>query len=154
MLKVHDKTPNFSLPDANGVMHSLNDYLGKKVIVYFYPRDNTPGCTDEACQFRDAHTQFVDNNVVIIGISKDSAKSHANFIAKYDLPFVLLSDPEHEVIEAYGAWGEKKLYGKTYMGIMRSTIVIDEEGRVISADYKVKVKGHIDKLLEELGIKS
>ena len=138
MLKVGTKAPDFTLPDKDGRMVSLSDYLGKKVILYFYPKDNTSGCTKQACTFRDAHEKLTNDNVVVIGISKDSVKSHQSFVTKYDLPFVILSDTELKVIKEYEVWGEKKLYGKSYMGVFRNTYVIDEKGVIIGAYEKVK----------------
>lgn len=141
MLKEFDMAPDFTLADASGNTHSLKDYRGKKVVVYFYPKDNTPGCTIQACAFRDAYSAFHDLDVVVIGISKDSQKSHEKFVDKYDLPFVLLSDPERVAIEGFGVWQEKKMMGKTYMGVVRATFVLDEEGKVI----KVYPKASPDK---------
>lgn len=141
---------DFTLPDDKGVEHSLREFIGKKVIVYFYPRDNTPGCTTEACSFRDAYDDFIDRNTVILGISRDSVKSHERFKSKYELPFLLLSDPELTVIKQFGAWGEKKNYGKVSMGILRSTFILDEEGRVLHCFDKVKTKDHALAVLEEL----
>ena len=138
MLKVGTKAPDFTLPDKDGKMVSLSDYLGKKIILYFYPKDNTTGCTKQACTFRDAHEKLEDENVVVIGISKDSVKSHQSFVTKNDLPFVILSDTELKVIKEYEVWGEKKLYGKSYMGVFRNTYVIDEKGYIIGAFEKVK----------------
>lgn len=141
MLKEFDMAPDFTLSDASGNTHSLKDYRGKKVVVYFYPKDNTPGCTIQACAFRDAYSAFHDLDVVVIGISKDSQKSHEKFVDKYDLPFVLLSDPERVAIEGFGVWQEKKMMGKTYMGVVRATFVLDEEGKII----KVYPKASPDK---------
>ena len=126
MLEKGMKAPDFSLSDKDGNMVSLSQFAGKKVIVYFYPKDNTPGCTRQACAFAEAFEEFKNIDAIVIGISKDSVSSHVKFAEKYALPFVLLSDPEHEVIEAFGAWGEKKNYGKTYFGTVRSTFIIDE----------------------------
>ncbi len=150
MLKAGDIVENFTLENDKGEKVSLSDYKGKKVVVYFYPKDNTPGCTTEACSFRDEISQFSDRNTVILGISKDSVKSHSSFIEKYQLPFQLLSDPETKVIQQFGAWGEKKNYGKTYMGIIRSTFILDEEGRVLHAFEKVTTKDHALAVLTEL----
>lgn len=125
------KAPSFTLPDQDGKEHSLSDYKGKYVIVYFYPRDSTPGCTKEACTFRDNIKAFTDKDCVIFGVSKDSAKSHTNFIAKYDLPFTLLTDADGAMMEEYDAWGEKNNYGKKYMGIIRSTVLIGPDSKVI-----------------------
>lgn len=138
MLAVGSVAPSFTLPDKDGNMVSLSDFVGKKVVLYFYPKDSTPGCTRQAQAFRDAFAKFVEAGAVVIGISKDSAKSHLNFATKQELPFVLLSDTEHTVLEAYEVWQEKKLYGKVSMGVVRSVYVIDEEGKVAAAWTKVK----------------
>ncbi len=130
--------PAFSLRGSDGKTHSPQDYLGKTLIVYFYPRDNTPGCTKEACGFRDFKTDLDDLDTVILGISKDTLASHDEFISKFDLPFILLSDPEISMMQAYGAWGEKKLYGRISIGCIRSTMIIDSEGQVIKHWPKVK----------------
>ncbi|MDC7234509.1 MAG: thioredoxin-dependent thiol peroxidase [Spirochaetales bacterium] len=150
MLKPGDTVSDFTLENNKGESVSLSDFKGKKVVVYFYPKDNTPGCTTEACSFRDEIDQFSDKNTVILGISKDSVKSHERFIENYDLPFQLLSDPEAEVIQQFGAWGEKKNYGKTYMGIIRSTFILDEQGKVLHTFEKVKTKDHALAVLEEI----
>lgn len=152
MLKEQDKAPDFTLNNQDGNPISLHDFAGKKVILYFYPRDNTPGCTREACAFRDQFQVFKEHGIVVLGISKDSEKSHQNFILKQSLPFDLLSDPQHEVIESYGAWQEKKLYGKVSMGIVRSTYVIDEEGMIERVYPKVKPDEHAVQILNDLGI--
>lgn len=128
MLNVGTKVSNFTLSDAYGHMHSLNDFLGKKVVIYFYPKDDTPGCTTQACAFRDAYEDFRAFDVQVIGISKDDEKSHKKFIEKYNLPFLLLSDVETKVAEMFGVWVEKSMYGKKYMGMQRSTFIINEEG--------------------------
>ena len=130
MLTVGTKAPNFTLPDKDGNMVSLSDFAGKKVVLYFYPKDNTPGCTKQACGYRDEYGEFAKQNAVVIGISKDSVKSHGNFAAKFELPFVLLADPDLDAIQKYDVWQEKKLYGKTYMGVVRSTYIIDEAGTI------------------------
>lgn len=130
MLQVHTPAPDFTLPDASGKQISLHDFKGKKVVVYFYPKDNTPGCSKQACAFKDAYSAFQQANVIVIGISKDSQRSYQNFIQKYELPFLLLSDPQLEAIQAYDVWQEKKLYGKTYMGVVRATYIIDEDGMI------------------------
>jgi peroxiredoxin Q/BCP len=150
MLKEGDKAPAFSLTDENGDTVSLSDFAGKKVVVYFYPKDDTPGCTKEACSFRDNYDEILQKGAVVIGISADDQKSHGKFKSKYDLPFYLLSDPEKETIEAFGAWGEKSMYGKKYMGIMRSTFVIGEDGTIIKAWPKVKPADHAQEVLEVL----
>ena len=138
MLAVGSVAPSFTLPDKDGNMVSLSDFAGKKVVLYFYPKDSTPGCTRQAQAFRDAFAQFVEAGAVVIGISKDSVKSHLNFATKQELPFILLSDTEHTVLEAYEVWQEKKLYGKVSMGVVRSVYVINAEGKVAAAWTKVK----------------
>jgi len=146
-LKDGNKAPDFKLPDQDGNEVKLSDFKGSKVVLYFYPKDNTSGCTQEACGFRDAQPQFDEAGAVIIGISPDSQKSHTNFRNKHDLPFVLLSDTDNKVAEKYGVYKEKKMYGKTYMGIERSTFLIDEKGRLAEQMRKVKVNGHVDFVL-------
>jgi len=146
-LKVGDKAPDFSLRDQNGNSVSLDGYLGKKVIVFFYPKDDTPGCTVEACNFRDDFELYEEKNAVLLGISKDGEESHQKFISKFDLPFTLLCDEDHAVAEAYGAWGEKSMYGRKYMGIVRTTVVVDAEGNVEQIYEKVKPKDHSKELL-------
>ena len=138
MLETGVKAPDFSLLDKNGNMVSLSDFLGKKVVLYFYPKDNTPGCTRQACAFAASYEQFKTQDIVVIGISKDSADSHLKFAQKYDLPFILLSDPELQAIQAYGVWQEKKLYGKVSMGVVRTTYIIDEQGNIEKVMPKVK----------------
>ena len=138
MLEVGTKAPDFTLNDKAGNLVSLSDFAGKKVVLYFYPKDNTPGCTKQACAFADAYKGFEELGVQVIGISKDSVKSHANFAAKYNLPFVLLADPELQAIQAYDVWKEKKLYGKVSMGVVRTTYVIDENGVIEKVMPKVK----------------
>ena len=138
MLEKGTKAPEFSLPDENGEIRNLSDYKGKKLILYFYPRDNTPGCTKQACGFADLYPQFSEKGVEIVGISKDSVASHKKFKEKYSLPFTILSDTELQTIQAYDVWKEKKLYGKTSMGIVRTTYLIDENGVIIKAMDKVK----------------
>ena len=138
MLEVGMKAPDFTLPDKRGKSVSLSDFLGKKVVLYFYPKDNTPGCTRQACAFAQNHSNFEDKNVVVIGVSKDSVASHLKFAEKYELPFVLLSDPELQAIQTYGVWQEKKLYGKVSMGVVRSTYLIDEQGVIEKVMPKVK----------------
>ena len=138
MLEVGSLAPDFSLPDENGEIHKLSDYRGQKVILYFYPKDNTAGCTRQACGFKDRYPLIQEKGAVVLGISKDSARAHKNFKTKYDLPFTLLSDPEHQVIEMYDVWKEKKNYGRIYMGIVRSTYLIDEKGIIVKALEKVK----------------
>lgn len=150
MLEIGTKAIEFTLPDENGNDVSLHSFLGKKVILYFYPKDNTPGCTKEACAFKAAYDAFKQKDVVVIGISKDTQKAHQNFKKKYELPFLLLSDVEHQVIETYDCWKEKKLYGKTYMGITRSTYVIDEEGVIIKTYEKASPDKNANEILEYL----
>ena len=138
MLEIGTKAPEFILPDKDGNMVNLSDFLGKKVVLYFYPRDNTPGCTRQACAFAAAYEEFKTNDVVVIGVSKDSTASHLKFAQKHNLPFVLLSDPELQVIQSYGVWQEKKLYGKVSMGVVRTTFLIDEQGNIEKVMTKVK----------------
>ncbi|MBI1353176.1 MAG: thioredoxin-dependent thiol peroxidase [Acidobacteria bacterium] len=150
MLNVGDKAPDFTAPTDGGGTISLKDLRGKKVILYFYPKDNTPGCTTEACDFRDAAPVLETKGAVVLGVSPDSVKSHDGFKNKFGLPFRLISDQDHAIAEAYGAWQEKSMYGKKYMGIQRSTFVIDGEGKIAQVHGKVKVKGHVADLLERL----
>ncbi len=150
MLTVGTKAPEFTLPDQNGDMHTLGEFAGKKVILYFYPKDNTPGCTKQACGYSQLSSKFAKENIVVIGMSKDSVASHKRFEEKQGLTFTLLADPETEVIQAYDVWKEKKNYGKTYMGIVRTTYVIDEQGVIQYADDKVKAATDPEKLLAEL----
>ena len=138
MLEIGNKAPVFTLPDKDGNLVSLSDFLGKKVVLYFYPKDNTPGCTRQACAFASENDAFKSIDAVVIGISKDSVTSHFKFAQKYDLPFVLLSDPDLMAIQAYGVWQEKKLYGKVSMGVVRSTFLIDEQGNLEKIMTKVK----------------
>ena len=150
MLEVGTKAPDFTLQDKHGSPVSLSDFQGKKVVLYFYPKDNTPGCTRQACAFALHHNAFAEQNVAVIGISKDSVASHLKFAQKYDLPFVLLSDPEHAVIEQYGVWQEKKLYGKVSMGVVRSTYLINEDGIIGKVMPKVKPDTNADEILAYL----
>ena len=138
MLEIGAKAPDFTLSDKDGNVVSLSDFAGKKVVLYFYPKDNTPGCTRQACAFAASYEVFKSLDAVVIGVSKDSVASHAKFAAKHDLPFILLSDPELEAIKAYDVWQEKKLYGKVSMGVVRTTYVIDENGVIEKAMPKVK----------------
>ena len=147
MLEKGTKAPEFSLPDENGEIRNLSDYKGKKLILYFYPRDNTPGCTKQACGFANLYPQFSEKDVEIIGISKDSVASHKKFKEKYSLPFTILSDTELQIIQAYDVWQEKKLYGKTSMGIVRTTYLIDENGVIIKAMDKVKAAENPEEML-------
>ena len=150
MLEIGSVAPDFTLPDQNGDMHSLSDYRGKKVILYFYPKDNTPGCTKQACSFGELMPQFKEKGAVILGVSKDSVASHKRFEEKYGLPFTLLSDTERVVIEAYDVWKEKKNYGKVSMGVVRSTYLIDETGVIVKAFGNVKAAENPSQMLEEL----
>ena len=151
MLEVGTKAPQFTLPDKDGNAVSLSDFLGKKVVLYFYPRDNTPGCSRQACAFAKNYEGFRRKDVVVIGISKDSVASHQKFAEKYDLPFILLSDPERQAIEAYGVWQEKKNYGKVSMGVVRSTYLIDEQGVIEKVMPKVKPDTNAEEILAYLG---
>ena len=151
MLEVGMKAPEFTLPDKDGNMVSLTDFIGKKVVLYFYPKDNTPGCTRQACAFAGAYERFKDNDIVVIGISKDSVASHKKFAEKYDLPFILISDKELDAIQAYGVWQEKKLYGKVSMGVVRTTFIIDENGNIEKIMPKVKPDTNAAEILEYLG---
>ncbi|MEX0982985.1 MAG: thioredoxin-dependent thiol peroxidase [Bacteroidales bacterium] len=147
-LKIGDPAPDFSAPDQNGNMVSLEQFKGKKLVLYFYPKDNTPGCTAEACDLRDNYESFLSDRYEILGVSPDSANSHQKFIEKYDLPFRLLSDVDKKIMEAYGAWGEKKKYGKTYMGVLRKTFIISEEGSIENIIEKVDTKNHSKQIFE------
>ena len=151
MLEVGTKAPDFTLSDQNGNMHSLSEYRGKKVILYFYPKDNTAGCTKQACGFAERYPQFTEKGAVVLGVSKDSVASHKKFEEKYGLPFTILSDPELVAIQAYDVWQEKKNYGKTYMGVVRSTYLIDENGKIVKAFEKVKAADNPEQMLGELG---
>ena len=150
MLETGMKAPDFSLEDQNGAQVRLSDHLGRKVVLYFYPKDNTPGCTRQACAFAGSFKEFRDLDAVVIGVSKDSAASHAKFAAKYELPFILLADPDRQAIEAYGVWQEKKLYGKTNMGVVRTTFIIDEQGVIEKVMPKVKPDTNAAEILEYL----
>ena len=150
MLETGTKAPDFSLPDQNGTRRSLSDYRGHKVILYFYPKDMTSGCSKQACGFAELYPQFREKGAVVIGVSKDSVRSHKNFETKHNLPFTLLSDPELSAIQAYDVWKEKKNYGRTYMGIVRTTYLIDEEGVIIHAMDKVKAAKNPEEMLEAL----
>ena len=145
------KAPAFTLEGSDGKKHSIKDYAGKRIVIYFYPRDNTPGCTKESCGFRDLNQEIAELNAVVLGVSKDSLASHDKFIDKFGLPFVLLSDPDTKMMAKYGAWGEKVLYGKTSIGCIRSTVIIDKKGKVIKHWRKVpKAEAHPQKVLEYL----
>lgn len=150
MLEQGIKAPDFTLNDKDGNSVSLSDFLGKKVVLYFYPKDNTPGCSRQACAFAAAYEGFKEKNVAVIGISKDSVESHRKFAEKYGLPFVLLSDPDRVAIEAYGVWQEKKLYGKMSMGVVRSTFIIDKQGIIEKVMPKVKPDTNASEILEYL----
>ena len=150
MLEKGMKAPDFALSDKDGNIVRLSDFAGKKVVLYFYPKDNTPGCTRQACAFAAAYDEFARKNAVVIGVSRDGAQSHAKFAEKYNLPFILLSDPDHAVTEAYGAWQEKKLYGKVSIGVVRSTFVIDEHGNIASVMPKVKPDTNAAEVLAQL----
>ena len=152
MLEIGTKAPTFTLPDQNGDMHSLEDYRGKKVILYFYPKDSTPGCTKQACGFSELYPQFQEKGAVVLGVSKDSVKSHKNFETKYDLKITLLSDTELTCIQAYDVWKEKKNYGKVSMGVVRTTYLIDEEGIIIKASDKVKAAENPAQMLGVLSV--
>lgn len=149
MLQIGDKMPEFEVMDQNGNMISSKDLLGKKTIIYFYPKDNTSGCTQEACNIRDNYQAMVAKGYNVIGVSKDSAKSHKNFAAKYDLPFTLLADTSTEMIQSFGAWGEKTLYGRKYMGTLRMTFIFDENGILTEIIEKVNTKNHAAQILGE-----
>jgi peroxiredoxin Q/BCP len=150
MLAEGDPAPDFVLPADDGGTVRLEDLRGKKVVLYFYPKDDTPGCTKEACAFRDRHDAFRERGVVVLGVSKDDVASHRRFKEKYGLPFTLLSDPETKVLDAYGAWGERKMYGRTFMGTRRMTYLIDEEGRIAKVYPKVTPAQHADEILGDL----
>lgn len=150
MIKEGNKAPAFTLPDSNGKKISLKDFLGKKVVLYFYPKDMTSGCTKEACDFRDSHPDFKKLKAVVLGVSPDSIDSHKKFSEKYELPFTLLSDESKNVLEKYGVWKEKSMYGRKYMGVERTTIIIDENGKIRKIFPKVKVNGHVEEVLKEL----
>ncbi|HSJ58432.1 MAG TPA: thioredoxin-dependent thiol peroxidase [Anaerolineae bacterium] len=151
MLEEGSMAPDFTLPAEPDGKVSLSDYRGKKVVLYFYPKDDTPGCTTEACSLRDVYDDILDAGAVVLGVSPDPVASHVKFRRKYGLPFALLSDPDHKVAEMYGAWGEKKMYGKTYDGILRSTYIIDEAGRIARVFPKVTPAKHSQEVLEALG---
>ncbi len=150
MVEVGRKAPQFTLEDQSGERVSLESLQGQKVVLYFYPKDNTPGCTKQACGFRDQQQEFASANTVILGISPDDAVAHQKFVAKFDLPFQLLIDADHVVCEAYGVWKEKNMYGRKYMGVERSTFIIDEEGVLRHEVRKVKVDGHVRAMLAEV----
>lgn len=147
-LEIGDKAPDFNVKDQDGNAVKLSDYKGKKVVLYFYPKDNTPGCTAEACNLRDNYSRFQDQGYEILGVSTDDEKSHKKFIEKQELPFKLLADTEKEIHEKYGTWVEKNMYGRKYMGTARKTFVIDEEGKIEDIIGKVKTKEHTDQILK------
>jgi peroxiredoxin Q/BCP len=146
-LNVGDAAPYFAIADDQGKTHSLKDYRGKSVILYFYPKDNTPGCTTEACDFRDNFSRLKSKGVVVLGVSPDSEKSHQNFKGKFELPFPLLVDSDKKLCQAYGVWKEKSMYGRKYMGVERTTLLIDAEGKIARVWRKVKVPGHAEEVL-------
>lgn len=150
MLNVGDTAPEFELPDQEGVVRNLQEFKGKKVLVYFYPKDDTPGCTAEACGFRDLRHELADKGIVVIGISKDSVKSHKKFVEKYKLPFILLSDESTEVIKAYQAWGKKKFMGREYEGTLRISYIIDEKGKIEKVYGTVDTKKHAQEVLSDV----
>ena len=150
MLEIGTKAPDFELPDQNGTVHTLEEYKGKKVILYFYPKDNTPGCTKQACGYADRYPQFAEKGAVVLGISRDSVASHKKFEGNYSLPFTILSDTELSAIKAYDVWKEKKNYGKVSMGVVRTTYLIDEDGIIVKANDKVKAAEDAEKMLGEL----
>ncbi len=150
MLQENELAPDFTLESDQGEPFTLSDQRGKKVVLYFYPKDDTSGCTKEACSFRDSHAQFAMKGAVVVGVSPDPPESHTQFRAKYALPFYLLSDPDHSVAEQYGAWGEKKASGKTTEGMLRTTYIIDEEGKIAKAFPNVKPEEHAQEVLAEL----
>lgn len=145
-LKEGQKAPFFEGTDQNGNKITLEDYKGKKLVLYFYPKDNTSGCTDEACNLRDHYRDLMDRGFAVVGVSPDSEKSHQKFAGKYDLPFPLIADTEKEILTAYGAWGEKKMYGKTFMGVLRTTFIINEEGVIEEVIKKVDTKNHTEQI--------
>jgi peroxiredoxin Q/BCP len=150
MLTIGTKAPEFTLPDQNGALHSLRDYAGKKLILYFYPKDNTPGCTKQACNFGELYPLFREKGAVVVGVSKDSVASHKKFEEKFGLPFTILSDPELTAIKAYDVWQEKKNYGKVTMGVVRTTYLIDETGVIVKAFEKVKAAENPQQMLDEI----
>ena len=150
MLEIGTKAPDFTLPDQDGVEHSLSDYRGQRVILYFYPKDNTSGCTKQACGFAERYPQIQENGAVVLGVSKDSVQSHKNFKEKFHLPFTLLADPEKEVLQLYDVWKEKKNYGKVSMGTVRTTYLIDEKGIIVDANDKVRAAEDPQNMLEKL----
>jgi peroxiredoxin Q/BCP len=150
-LKIGDTAPDFELPSDSGETVKLSDFRGKRVVVFFYPKDDTPGCTTQACGFRDNYLQIEEKNATVLGISPDGVKSHQKFKTKFNLPFILLADEDHKIAEAYGAWGERTNYGKTYMGIIRSHFVIDEAGKIVDAQVKVSPTDSVERAIAALG---
>ena len=150
MIEVGKKAPAITLFDGDGNKRTLKEFLGKKVVLYFYPKDNTSGCTTESCDFRDAFPRFKKDNAVIIGLSPDSVASHKKFAEKFELPFILLSDEDKKVLEKYGVWQEKSMYGRKYMGVVRTTVLVDENGIIRKIYPKVKVKGHVDEVAKDM----
>ena len=150
IIEVGQQAPDFMLSDENGQIHNLSDYQGKYVLLYFYPKDDTPGCTKEACNFRDDYSQYDDANVIILGVSPDSPQSHAKFKSKYNLPFTLLADEDHKVCELFGVWGPKKSFGKEYEGVHRTTYLINPDGRIQKVYKKVSPANHSVEVLDEL----
>ena len=150
MLEAGMIAPDFALLDSEGREHKLSDYFGKKIVLYFYPKDNTPGCTRQACAFASAYDEFRRRDIVVIGISRDSVASHKRFSEKYNLPFILLSDPDLAAIQSYGVWHEKKLYGKTSFGVVRTTFIIDEDGKISAVMPKVKPDTNAGEILDNL----
>lgn len=153
MLKEGDKAPAFTTADQNGKTVNLSDLKGQRVVLYFYPKDDTPGCTKEACSFRDADDIYRSKGIRVLGVSIDSEKSHLKFISKYQLPFDLLADTDKQIVEAYGVWAEKSMYGKKYMGTLRKTFLIDGDGKIVKIFDKVNVSAHADEVLEAFGEK-
>lgn len=153
MLKEGSKAPDFTAKDQDGKKVKLSDYKGKRVVLYFYPKDDTPGCTKEACSFRDADDVFNSKGIKVFGISTDDEKSHQKFISKFQLPFDLLADTDKKIVEKYGVWGEKSMYGRTYMGTLRKTFLISEDGKIVKIFDKVKVAEHADEVLKAFGEK-
>ena len=150
MLKINQKAPTFSLPDQDSVTRSLSDYVGKKVLLYFYPKDDTPGCTTEACNFRDSYEELKKMGLVVLGVSKDSVKSHKKFVEKFSLPFPLLADVDQKVCDAYGVWKNKKFMGREYMGIERMSFLIDEKGNIEKIYESVKPATHTDEVKNDI----